>query len=58
MVKKFLMWLVMNILQYLLNDLRKFEDTPCIRIRGEEKDFPKYLIYTDCRNMRHKLRNI
>lgn len=58
MIRNIINQLVLIYMQKNLDTLRKSQDTPYIYIKGTEKDYPKYLMYTDKEEIRAKMHNI
>lgn len=50
--------IIMFILQWQLNKLRKKEKTPYLYVEGTGKDYPKYLMYTDDEEIRNEMHDI
>jgi hypothetical protein len=53
-LNKFIMWYM----QKQLEELRRYQDTPYVYIKGTDKDYPKYLMYTDDKKSRNQMHSI
>lgn len=58
MLDRILDAIIMSVMQWRLNRLRKTQDTPYIFIKGTYQDYPKYLMYTDDKHIRAKMHRI